>query len=72
LRLFVPRGDDDEQCVIAEVNLWGDPRKGRVGYRCHKAHPRTIYVPVYLYAPGNAVRRQYGVPLRFIDFTGRG
>jgi hypothetical protein len=63
--------DEAEHWLIAEVNLWGGLRKGQVGYRTHKAYPKTVYVPAYLWAIGNAVRQRY-VPMRFIDrFSGR-
>ena len=60
-----------ERWVIVEVNLWGEVRKGQVGFRTHLAYPKTVYVPAHIYAIGNAIRLRYGVPLRFIDrFTG--
>jgi hypothetical protein len=60
-----------QRWVIVEVNLWGNVRKGQIGLRTHLAYPKTVYVPAYLYAIGNAVRLRYGIPLRFIDrFTG--
>ena len=62
---------EGEQWLVAEINLWGELRKGLVGFRAGKAYPRAIYVPAYLFAVGNAVRERYGVPMRFIDrFTG--
>jgi hypothetical protein len=63
--------DPGEQWVICEVSLWGDLRKGAIGYRTHLAYPKTVYVPAHMFATGSAVRDRYGIPMRFIDrFTG--
>jgi hypothetical protein len=57
--------------VVAEINLWGEVRKGRVGFRASKAYPKKVYVPAHKHMPGLAVKERYGCRLGLINrFTG--
>jgi hypothetical protein len=58
--------------VIAEVALWGDVRKGVIGYRAEFAYPKKVYVPAQQLLLGRVIRDRYGCALARIDrFTGR-
>jgi hypothetical protein len=57
--------------VVAEVKLWGEVRRGAIGYRAQYAYPKTIYVPGHKWELGRLICDLYGCRLRFIDrFTG--
>ena len=58
--------------VIAQVALWGDVRKGVIGYRAEFAYPNKVYVPAQQLLLGRVIRDRYGCALARIDrFTGR-
>jgi hypothetical protein len=57
--------------VVAEVKLWGEVRRGTIGYRARYAYPETIYVPGHKWQLGRLISELYGCRLQFIDrFTG--
>jgi hypothetical protein len=57
--------------VIAEINLWGEVRKGQIGFRASKAYPKKVYVPAIKHTLGLAVKERYGCQLGYINrFTG--
>ena len=57
--------------VVAEVKLWGEVRRGAIGYRAQYAYPKTVYVPGHKWELGRLISELYGCRLRFIDrFTG--
>jgi hypothetical protein len=57
--------------VVAEVKLWGEIRRGTIGYRAQYAYPKTVYVPGHKWELGRRICDLYGCRLRFIDrFTG--
>ena len=60
--------------VLAEINLWGRIRPGRIGYRAQYAYPKRVFVPVHKVQLPLAVRirERYGVPIGIVDrFSGR-
>jgi hypothetical protein len=61
----------DDVWVVAEVKLWGEVRRGAIGYRAEYAYPKTIYVPGQKWQLGRRICSLYGCNLKFIDrFTG--
>lgn len=66
------RAEGGRLWVVAEVNLWGRVRPGRIGYRAQLAYPKRVYVPAHRLPLGALIRARYAVPLGAIDrFTGR-
>jgi hypothetical protein len=62
---------DELVWVVAEVKLWGEVRRGTIGYRAQKAYPKTVCVPGHKWELGRLISRLYDCNLRFIDrFTG--
>lgn len=58
--------------VLAEIALYGQVRKGRIGWRASKAAPQAVYVSAMHLPLGSRIRARYGVDLGMIDrFTGK-
>jgi hypothetical protein len=69
--LSVTHPSDELVWVVAEVKLWGEVRRGAIGYRAQYAYPKTIYVPGQKWHLGRRICDLYGCNLKFIDrFTG--
>jgi hypothetical protein len=63
---------DGRVWVIAEVALYGQVRRGAIGWRASKAAPQAIYVSAMNLSLGARIRKRYGVDLGMIDrFTGK-
>jgi hypothetical protein len=57
--------------VVAEVRLWGQIRRGTIGYRAQFAYPGKVYIPAHKLAFGRRVRERYGCQIGIIDrFSG--
>ena len=66
---FLP--DADEVWVVAEIKLWGQIRKGAIGYRAQFGYPKRVYVPGHKLALAQKIRQRYGCAIGVIDrFTG--
>jgi hypothetical protein len=64
--------DDGKVWVLAELALYGEVRKGQIGWRASKAAVQKVYVPAHKLPLGAVIKRRYGVSLGMIDrFTGR-
>jgi len=64
--------EDGKVWVVAEVALYGDVRRGHIGWRASKAAPQRVYVPAHQLPLGVLIKRRYGVSVGVIDrFTGK-
>jgi hypothetical protein len=63
---------DGRVWVVAEVALYGQVRRGAIGWRASHAAPQAIYVSGMNLPLGTLIRKRYGVDLGMIDrFTGK-
>jgi hypothetical protein len=63
--------DEDGVWVVAEIKLWGQIRRGLIGYRAQYAYPQKVYVPAHKLTLARTIKQRYGCAIGVIDrFTG--
>jgi hypothetical protein len=63
--------DENGVWVVAQIKLWGQVRRGRIGYRAQYAYPQKVYVPAHKLTLGRTIKQRYGCAIGVIDrFTG--
>ena len=58
---------DGKTWVLVEIAMYGQVRRGAIGWRASKAAVQTVYVPATKLPLGKLIRDRYGVDLGMID-----